>query len=79
MRREHELKIHPKYFKDIWKGDKTFELRKNDRGFEVGDTLILNAYEDGEYTGDTIEKQVSYILDGGQYGLDKDYVILGIV
>lgn len=78
MKGTHELKILPKYLNDVWSGVKTFELRKNDRGFNIGDTLILRGFEDGYYTGDSIEVDVIYILHGGEYGLDKDYVILGI-
>ena len=38
---EHELKIYPKYFEDVISGKKTFEVRKNDRKFNIGDILIL--------------------------------------
>lgn len=78
MKRKHDLKIKTKYLNDIWSGSKTFELRKNDRGFNIGDTLRLNGFEDGDYTGESIEVTVTYILPGGEYGLDKEYVILGI-
>ena len=37
----HYLKIKPEYYKDIDRGLKTFELRKNDRDFKVGDILML--------------------------------------
>lgn len=88
--RTHELKLSTKYFKDVEKGIKTFELRKNDRDFKVGDTLILKEYYQGDidykdgiyspphYTNKKIVKKIVYILQGGQYGLDEDYVILGI-
>ena len=36
-----ELKILPEYFEAVKSGKKTFELRKNDRDFCVGDILIL--------------------------------------
>ena len=35
----HELKIKPQYFWDIDCDIKTFEVRKNDRNFEVGDII----------------------------------------
>lgn len=73
----HQLKIKPKYLEDVVNGRKTFELRKNDRDFKVGDTLILQEY-DREYTGRFAKVTVTYLLKGGIYGLDKDYVILGI-
>lgn len=44
-------------------GEKTFEIRNNaDRNFQVGDTLMLKAW-DGEFTGDFVEEVVSYITD----------------
>lgn len=30
----HALKIDPNYFDDVVQGRKTFEIRKNDRGFK---------------------------------------------
>ena len=41
----HELKLSTKYFKDVVDLKKTFEIRKNDRNFEVGDVLALSAYD----------------------------------
>lgn len=38
----HQLKCEAKYFEDVCSGNKTFEVRKNDRGFHVGDYLALN-------------------------------------
>ena len=86
----HELKLLTEYFKDVESGLKTFELRKNDRDFQVGDTLILKEYYQGDtdykdsictpphYTNKQIEKKVVYMIKGGQYGLQKGYVILGL-
>lgn len=78
MAKTHELKITPKYFKDVVDGDKNFELRKNDRDFKVGDSLMLKEFDSGAYKGDSVQVVVTYILVGGEYSLDKDYVILGI-
>ena len=73
----HKLKIKTQYFEDVKNGRKTFELRKNDRDFKVGDTLLLEEYN-GDYTGRFIKVIITYLLRGGNYGLDKDYVILCI-
>ncbi|WP_447838269.1 ASCH/PUA domain-containing protein [Aeromonas salmonicida] len=73
---KHELKIKPEYFAAIYFGEKTFEIRNNaDRNFQVGDTLMLKAW-DGEFTGDFVEKVVSYITDFEQ---KPGYVVLGLV
>ena len=41
----HELKIWPQYFCRVKDGTKTFEVRKNDRGFQPGDTVVLREYD----------------------------------
>ena len=73
----HKLKILPQYFIPVMLGEKTFELRKNDRNYKVGDTIELCEYENGEYTGRYERAIVTYVLkDCTEYGLDKDYCIL---
>ncbi|MGY3710727.1 DUF3850 domain-containing protein [Lactococcus lactis subsp. lactis] len=47
--KEHELKLDIKYFDDVKSGKKKFEIRKNDRDFQVGDTLRLIAVDSGKY------------------------------
>lgn len=82
----HELKIKHEYLVEVVMGRKTFELRKNDRDYQVGDLIrfidIRQSYSDGcEYVyidKDTLYK-ITYVLkDVPQYGLDKDYCILAI-
>ena len=75
----HELKILPEYFEEVLKGNKRFELRKDDRGYCVGDFLTLHEFENGEYTGRHIGVfQIRYILrDCPEYGLDEGYCIIG--
>lgn len=75
----HDLKILPEYFEAVLKGVKTFELRKNDRNFKTEDMLKLREYSNGQYTGREVLKRVTYILEGGSYGLEEGYVILAIV
>lgn len=41
MGKQHVLKIHPAPLEALLSGDKTCEVRFNDRGFEVGDTVCL--------------------------------------
>jgi len=47
---KHELKIWPQYFCRVADGSKTFEVRKNDRGFQPGDEVILNEWDPTEIT-----------------------------
>ena len=79
---EHELKTWPGYFQPVKSGDKTFEVRENDRDFCVGDTLWLREYalvgETAGYTGDSVKVCVTYILAGGKFGIEDGYVVMGI-
>ncbi|MFQ2555938.1 ASCH/PUA domain-containing protein [Aeromonas caviae] len=73
---KHELKIKPEYLAAIYSGEKTFEIRNNtDRNFQVGDTLLLKGW-DGEFTGNFVEKVISYITNFEQ---KPGYVVLGLV
>ena len=76
----HELKTINPHFTLVWSGLKTFELRKNDRGFQVGDHLRLMEYDPAanKFTGSEIWARVKHILHGGEYGLDPNYCILSI-
>ena len=60
----HELKLLPEYFEEVASGYKTFEIRKNDREFMVGDKIILEKFltEEG-FTGDYVEAVITYITD----------------
>ena len=75
----HQLKTSPEYFEDIIKGKKLFEVRKNDRFFEVGDLLALNEYDEvnGVYTNRSCIVYVDYILNHATY-CKEGYVIMSI-
>lgn len=76
----HRLKIWPKFFKSVKIGEKSFEIRKNDRDFKVGDILVLQEWspETDSYTGDVVTKKISYILDGGVFGLECGFVCMAL-
>jgi len=59
-----EKKVWPEYFKKIKSGDKTFELRLADWKCKTGDILVLKEWdpETKEYTGQEIEKKVTYVI-----------------
>lgn len=75
----HELKTLNPFFEDVWSGLKDFEVRKNDRDYQIGDRLKLIEYgEIRDYRPRYVLKDVKYILKGGQFGLQSDFVILGL-
>lgn len=73
----HDVKLGTTFFDDVKTGRKTFELRKNDRGYKEGDTIVLHEYKDGTTTGRTITKKIVYILEDFT-GLEDGYCILGL-
>ncbi len=73
----HELKILPEYFEAVTDGTKRFELRKDDRGFAVGDEIVLKEWNGAEYTGRSVKKQISYILKN-YTGLAEGYAVLSL-
>ena len=73
----HEVKLAASWWNDITSGKKRFELRKNDRGYKVGDKLLMQEYAAGAFTGRTILADITYMLE--EYtGLTEGYAILGI-
>lgn len=73
----HILKIKDKYYQDLIRGRKSFELRKNDRDYKVGDLIHFVGINGEEYNYNVYI--IVYVLkDVPEYGLDKDYCILGI-
>lgn len=61
--RVHVLKSWPEFFEPLRIGTKTFEIRNNDREFDVGDVLLLLEFENdaNRYTGRKIGFDVTYI------------------
>jgi hypothetical protein len=73
---EHELKCLPGFFLDLESGDKTFEIRKDDRGYRAGDTLCLREWSpSGGCTGRAMRRQVTYMTD---YEQQPGYVVLAL-
>lgn len=71
----HSLKILPEYFEDVKSGLKKFEIRRNDRHYQIGDILELREFIEGKYTGNKCFVRVNYMTD---YAQRENYVVLGI-
>ncbi len=74
------LKLSVEYFDHVKNGTMDFQIRKNDRNYMVGDTLIFSEHESREikcFTGNQITRIVKYIIQG-KFGLPEDICILGL-
>ena len=77
----HELKILPQFFRAVLEGRKTFEVRKNDRPFAVGDVVNLHEYDPdycGGYTGQVWRGVITYVLNDDRF-CKRGYVIFGMI
>lgn len=76
----HELKTWPEPFHAVVSHLKRYEIRANDRDFQVGDILYLREYDPHtkEYTGRTTSRIIGYITHGGNWGLPDNLCVLGL-
>ena len=66
---EHEIKCWPEHYALVEKGEKTVELRLNDRNYQTGDVLLQREWEplDHSYTGRSSRYLVTHIVHGGPW------------
>ncbi len=89
----HQLKTWAPYFDAVARGEKNFEGRKDDRGFQKGDIVELvrcvkeyprqSTWEVELKPGTNepwhvIRKRISYILAGGQFGIEPGWVVMAL-
>jgi hypothetical protein len=88
----HTLKTHPAVFRAVRDGTKTFEVRKDDRAFQCGDTIMLIYHDPETRVGfpmpprphdpnddqTPINARVGFVLRGGQYGIEPGYVAFSL-
>ena len=88
----HDLKCWPEFFDAVADGRLTFQVRKNDRGYQAGDRLVLRKYNPASSFGPTylspdgynanidraakVEVDVTYVLSG--WGIEPGYVVMGV-
>lgn len=89
--RIHDLKTWPSHWRSVRDGTKTFEVRKNDRDFALGDVLRLRLWDpcSGSYVNERnfpcgedqspfVMAQIVFILSGGRDGIPESHCVLGI-
>lgn len=89
---EHILKLNDRYFDAVKNGIKTFEIRYNDRGFRVGDMLLLRRCNDqgvceryadhslGINVYDEVRCAITYIITHDEFpqGINEGYCVMSI-
>ena len=65
-KKQHDLKCWPEFFELAWQGLKHFEIRLNDRDYQVGDTLVLREWSKTtqSYTGRRVRRKITYLYEG---------------
>ena len=81
----HELKLNIEFCDAVYNGRKSFEVRRNDRGFQTGDHIKFLPFVSGQsdpekmYPNHPIKTQeyiITYMLNG--WGIENGYVVMGI-
>lgn len=75
----HAVKTWKQYYAEQAKGNKLFELRKDDRPYKIGDKFLSQEWdnEKSEYTGNEETYLITYVLrDAEFFGLKQGYCIL---
>lgn len=75
----HHLKTWPEWFAPVRAGQKPFEIRLDDRNFEIGDILELEEWDPDTkaYTGESYLARVIFIARDLP-GLEPGYCAMGI-
>ena len=76
----HYLKTWPTPFEAIYDGRLHYTIRPFDRGFEVGDAVVLDEFDNkaNKYTGRRILRTITYLNPPGQWGLRGETGVIGI-
>jgi hypothetical protein len=94
MSTTHELKTWPQYFQCLLSGQKTFEVRKDDRGYQSGDLLVLCEFDPNDckhhltectltcqaYSGREMRFRIGFIYRHAPDWLDcGEYVVMSLL
>lgn len=80
MIQTHYIKLNHHFCDAVLNGDKNFEIRRNDRGYQKGDRVIFQAVNDEgitmEHEVNRVAYMITYVLHG--FGLQDGYCVFGI-
>lgn len=70
----HDLKCEPIPFFAVFEEKKRAEFRRNDRGFAVGDHIVLKEFKNGQYTRLELMLEITHIQTG--FGIPDGFAML---
>lgn len=80
MTREHHIKIDKEYADSVLCGDKAFEIRNNDRGYQKDDIVTFQVMDgclcDEFHELNKKRYKITYVFSG--FGLKEGWVVFGI-
>jgi hypothetical protein len=65
VRKVHIVKCVSPFFEAVWEEHKPFEIRKDDRGYQTGDVIVLRHWDDaGRYdrAGKALIFRIGFVL-----------------
>lgn len=76
----HVLKSWPEQFGAICVDTKRADVRKDDRGFKVGDALDFQEWDpkNSSYTGREVRRKIMHIVRGPDFAIPEGYVVMSL-
>ena len=76
----HRIKLREEYADAVYSGEKTFEIRYNDRGYQKGDEIFFKVV-DGcgisvNHALNHVLFEITYLIHG--FGLKEDWCVFSI-
>lgn len=75
----HKIKIEKPYADAVLSGDKTFEVRYDDRGYQKGDFIefnVIDGFYEVNHPLNNKKFEITYVLHG--WGLKDSWCVFGI-
>ena len=76
----HHIKLQKEFADAVLSGDKCFEIRENDRGYQKGDNVQFKvmdrSFEVYDHPLNKVIYEITYVLNG--WGLKNGFVVFGI-
>lgn len=74
-KKHHKIKISPEFFWQVFKGEKTFQIRKNDRDYRTGDKISFYEFNGHSYTGYALSADIGFMTNFKQ---QPGYVVFSL-